>query len=122
MLVEVHDAAELQRALAVRPRLVGVNNRDLNTFKVDLGTTERLAQQLTASTAAPPVPLLVAESGIHTQTDVQRLAQCGAAAILVGESHHAPRRSHSKNQRTSGEKLKTIISRISSFLISAFCP
>jgi len=85
VLVEVHDEAELDRALAVRPALIGVNNRDLKTFQVDLATTERLAGRLRRYTAAPQ-PLLVAESGIHTQTDVARLQAGGAGAILVGES------------------------------------
>lgn len=84
VLVEVHDAEELDRALAIQPRLVGVNNRDLKTFKVDLGVTEVLARRLGAMGAG--APLLVAESGIHTRADVDRLARCGAGAILVGES------------------------------------
>ena len=69
-----------------------MNNRDLTTFKVDLATTERLAARLRSSprntqyaTGHTP-PLLVAESGIHTRADVERLAKCGAQAILVGES------------------------------------
>jgi len=86
-LVEVHDHAELERALAVGARLIGVNNRDLKTFKVDLATTERLAAKLARSAADAPVPrILVAESGIHSRADVDRLARCGATAILVGES------------------------------------
>lgn len=80
-LVEVHDEAELERARAAGARLIGVNNRDLKTFKVDLAATERLAARLPAGEA-----LLVAESGIHNRADVQRLARCGARAILVGES------------------------------------
>ena len=83
-LVEVHDEAELDRALAVGADLIGVNNRDLKTFKVDLATTERLAARLQA--AGRRRPLLVAESGIHTRADVERLARCGAQAMLVGES------------------------------------
>jgi len=86
-LVEVHDEAELDRALAAGAQLIGVNNRDLKTFKVDLATTERLAHRLKSLIpSATPAPLLVAESGIHKHSDVKRLAQCGAAAILVGES------------------------------------
>lgn len=87
-LVEVHDEAELERALRCGARLVGVNNRDLRTFRVDLGTTERLAARLW--TADPDGKnskrLLVAESGIHTRSDVERLKRCGSRAILVGES------------------------------------
>ena len=85
VLVEVHDEGELDRALAAGATLIGVNNRDLKTFKVDLATTERLAARL--RTAAPGGNhLLVAESGIHTHADVERLVRCGAGAILVGES------------------------------------
>jgi indole-3-glycerol phosphate synthase len=62
-----------------------VNNRDLKTFKVDLATTERLAAKLWSS-ASGKQRFLVAESGIHTRADVERLRQCGAGAILVGES------------------------------------
>ena len=85
-LVEVHDEAELDRALKISPALIGVNNRDLKIFKVDLATTERLAAKLFPSPATRPTSLLVAESGIHTRADVERLKKCGAGAILVGES------------------------------------
>ena len=86
-LVEVHDETELDRALAIGAQLIGVNNRDLKTFKVDLATTERLVQKLLADdTATPQRKILVAESGIHTRADVERLARCGSKAILVGES------------------------------------
>jgi indole-3-glycerol phosphate synthase len=80
-LVEVHDEAELERALRISPALIGVNNRNLKTFKVDLATTEKLAAKM-----AKQSRLLVAESGIHTRADVERLKKCGANAILVGES------------------------------------
>ena len=86
-LVEVHDEAELERALKCGARLLGVNNRDLKTFQVDLGTTERLARRVAEWTADPnPGILLVAESGIRSRADVVRLRACGARAILVGES------------------------------------
>jgi len=86
-LFEVHDEVELERALAAGAKLLGVNNRDLNTFKVDLATTERLAARLRSrSLATGHTPLLVAESGINTRADVQRLADCGVQAVLVGES------------------------------------
>jgi indole-3-glycerol phosphate synthase len=65
--------------------LIGINNRDLKTFKVDLGTTERLALRLQRSVPTSGA-LLVAESGIHNRADVERLARCGVQAILVGES------------------------------------
>ena len=83
VLVEVHDEAELARALSAGAELVGVNNRNLRTFGVDLSVTERLAARLRAH---PRNTLLVAESGIQTRSDVARLAKCGARAILVGES------------------------------------
>ena len=81
-LVEVHNEAELDHALAIDARLIGVNNRDLANFTVDLGTTERLAKRLAESGGSEKV--LVAESGIHTRADVERLEACGAKAILVG--------------------------------------
>lgn len=84
-LVEVHDEAELDRALAISAQLIGVNNRNLKTFSVDLAATERLATRLQAHPSSRDV-LLVAESGIHTRADVERLRACGARAILVGES------------------------------------
>jgi indole-3-glycerol phosphate synthase len=84
-LVEVHDEAELERALAVGASLIGVNNRDLKTFNVDLATTERLAAKMRA-TADGTEKLLVAESGINTRNDVRRLKRAGAHAMLVGES------------------------------------
>ena len=86
VLVEVHDEAELERAIKISPKLIGVNNRDLKAFKVDLATTERLANKLFSSHVTRHASLLVAESGIHTRADVERLARCGAGAILVGES------------------------------------
>jgi indole-3-glycerol phosphate synthase len=81
-LVEVHDEAQLEVALGLGARLVGVNNRDLRTFEVDLGVTERVARRL------PPGGdvLLVAESGIFDAADVARLTRAGARAHLVGES------------------------------------
>ena len=79
-LVEVHDEEELTRAVQARAGIIGINNRDLRTFKVDLGTTERLAARLSTGT------LIVAESGIGSRADVDRVAKAGAKAILVGES------------------------------------
>jgi indole-3-glycerol phosphate synthase len=80
VLVEVHDEVEMERAASLRSRLIGVNNRDLRTFRTDLGTTERLA------TLAPEGTLLVAESGINHHSDLERLAHSGVRCFLVGES------------------------------------
>lgn len=79
-LVEAHDRPELEAALASGARLVGVNNRDLRTFEVRLETTLMLRPLVPAGVA------LVAESGIHTRADVDRLAEAGVDALLVGEA------------------------------------
>ena len=81
VLVEVHDEDELDRALAIGAKLIGVNNRDLRTFDIDLATTERLAARL-----EDPSVVWIAESGIANAEDVDRLARAGAAGFLVGES------------------------------------
>ena len=85
-LVEVHDERELDRALAVGAQLIGVNNRNLKNFSVDLAATERIATRLFSGPGTRHDALLVAESGIHTRADVLRLKRAGARAILVGES------------------------------------
>ncbi|MCX8135216.1 MAG: indole-3-glycerol phosphate synthase TrpC [Roseococcus sp.] len=79
VLAEVHDAAELERALGLRTRLIGVNNRDLRSLVTDLATSERLIPLI------PPDRIPVAESGIRTPADVRRMAAAGANCILVGE-------------------------------------
>ena len=79
-LVEAHNERETERALRLDARLIGINNRDLKTFKVDLGTTARLAAMVGGEA------LLVAESGIFSRCHVQAMADYGADAILVGES------------------------------------
>lgn len=80
VLVEVHDEAELDRALALRSRLIGINNRNLKDFSVDLATSERLAAR------APAGATLVAESGIAGPADIARLSRAGIGCFLVGES------------------------------------
>ncbi len=79
-LVETHDEAELDRAVALGADLIGINNRDLRTFVTDLAVTERLAAR------APTTCTLVTESGIFTPADAARMAAAGASAMLVGES------------------------------------
>ncbi|OGO51202.1 MAG: hypothetical protein A2148_09045 [Chloroflexi bacterium RBG_16_68_14] len=79
-LVEVHDEAEVERALRAGADLIGINNRDLRTFEVDLATTERLRPLV------PDDKVVVSESGIFTRADVERLADCGVHAVLVGEA------------------------------------
>ena len=80
ILIETHDAAEIERALTLGPAMIGINNRNLKTFVTDLATTEKLA---------PLVPrdrLMVSESGIRDHADIVRLKAAGAGAFLVGES------------------------------------
>ena len=80
VLVEVHDAAELERALKFESRLIGVNNRDLKTLKVDLATAETLGRMMPAGIQR------VAESGLGCPADLARMARAGYRAFLVGES------------------------------------
>ena len=79
-LVEVHDEGELERALGAGARIIGINNRDLRTFQVDLGTTGRLRALV------PDDCVVVAESGIHTRSHVEQLREWRVDAMLVGES------------------------------------
>ncbi|HEY2068770.1 MAG TPA: indole-3-glycerol phosphate synthase TrpC [Rhizomicrobium sp.] len=79
-LVEVHNEAELDRALELRPDMIGINNRDLNTFVTDLAVTERLAPRIPADV------LVIAESGLSTPADLARLKDIGVTTFLIGES------------------------------------
>ena len=79
-LVEVHNEAELERAVAADAEVIGINNRDLHSFHVDLAVSERLAP------LCPADSVIVSESGIFTRADVERVARAGASAILVGEA------------------------------------
>jgi len=79
-LVEVHTQEELNRALGAGARIVGINNRDLATFRVDLAVTEKLCREV------PDEVVLVSESGIKTSEDAARLRACGVDAVLVGEA------------------------------------
>ena len=80
VLVEVHNLPEMERALDLGADLIGINNRNLKTFEVDLGTTEQLADEV------PESVLLVSESGIKSVEDAQQVLDAGANAILVGET------------------------------------
>ncbi len=80
VLVEVHTREELDRALEIDPVLLGINNRNLTTFEVDLATTEELSEEV------PEGVILVSESGLKTRADAQRVFDAGCQAILVGET------------------------------------
>lgn len=79
-LLEVHDEQELERALSIPVDLIGINNRNLKTFVTDLSITEHLASRI------PRHQVAVAESGIHSRSDIERLQAAGAGAFLIGES------------------------------------
>ncbi len=96
-LVEVHNEQELARAVTAGARIIGINNRDLRTFTVDLAVTERLRPLV------PPDILVVSESGIHTPEDVARLAAIGVDAILVGEAFVRAR------AQERGEKVRAFV-------------
>ncbi len=79
-LVEIHDERELETALKAGAEIIGINNRDLMTFKIDMNTTLRVVKEI------PRGKIIVSESGIESRRDVERLADAGVHAILVGES------------------------------------
>ena len=79
-LVEVHTFHELDRALETEARVIGINNRNLATFQIDLGVTERLSEEV------PEEIVLVSESGIRTAEDLARIKACGVDAVLIGEA------------------------------------
>jgi len=79
-LVEVHSEEEAEQALKSNAKIIGINNRNLNDFSVDLGTTERLRKII------PKNRIVISESGIKSHADVERLQKCGVSAILVGEA------------------------------------
>lgn len=80
VLLEVHDESELERALRLKSKLIGINNRDLRTFEVSLETSRRLARMV------PSECLVVSESGISSRSEIDDLAEFGVGAVLVGES------------------------------------
>ena len=79
-LVEVHSLAELERALETSAHIIGINNRNLATFEVDLGMTEKLSEEV------PKEIVLVSESGIRNAADLARIKQSGVNAVLIGEA------------------------------------
>ena len=79
-LVEVHDRLELERALQSGAKIIGINNRNLHTFDVDIATTKRLCPLI------PPDRIIVSESGIKDRQDIQLLKECGVNAVLIGEA------------------------------------
>ncbi|HLG30872.1 MAG TPA: indole-3-glycerol phosphate synthase TrpC, partial [Candidatus Brocadiales bacterium] len=79
-LVEVHDADELKKTLDANAMIIGINNRDLNTFRTDLETTFKLCPLI------PEGKTIVSESGIATRNDIIRLKECGVDAVLIGET------------------------------------
>ena len=79
-LIEVHDGAELDRAMALKSPLLGINNRNLNTFETSLDTTRELAARV------PADRMVISESGLFTPTDLADMAQVGARTFLIGES------------------------------------
>ena len=81
VLVEIHDEKDLERAMALKPDLIGINNRNLHEFRTDLSTTESLMRLIT-----DPAIIVVSESGIKSKEDCERVAAAGVDAVLIGEA------------------------------------
>jgi indole-3-glycerol phosphate synthase len=101
VLVEVHDRAELERALALGAKMIGINNRDLRTFATDINVTLRLAPSV------PKGTLVVAESGLGTRSDLERLAKIGVRSFLIGESLMRESDVAAATSRLIGAKVRT---------------
>lgn len=86
VLVEIHEEAEVERALLADAQVIGINNRNLLDFTVDLAATERLAPRILAQAGVESGKIIVSESGVFTRADVERAARAGAHAVLVGEA------------------------------------
>lgn len=80
VLIEIHNESELERALKLKSSILGINNRNLNTFEVDLTTTEKLARLV------PAGKIIISESGITNSADLERMTECGAEGFLIGET------------------------------------
>lgn len=80
VLIEIHNESELERALKLKSSILGINNRNLNTFEVDLTTTEKLARLV------PAGKIIISESGITNSADLERMTGCGAKGFLIGET------------------------------------
>ena len=80
VLIEIHNVSELERALKLKSPILGINNRNLNTFEVDLATTEKLARLI------PTGKVIISESGLTDSADLERMSKCGAQGFLIGET------------------------------------